>query len=319
MSSFAADIERFLTFKRGLGYRYRREEFLLRAFDRFVQTRQRARRRVVIENHLREWLARNENRKPISVAWECTVLRQFCMFRRREDPQAFVPSRNWTPQSTGSGSFLPYVLSQADVKTLLRLAASLDRPRFRARLYRTLLLILYCTGIRFGEALRLRLCDVNLDDAMLFVAESKGRARWVPFHRSLAREIERYLVARRTYVGARTRPDDRLLVGNNKARLPISTAHETLCTLFRRAGLKPDAGRVGPRPTDLRHTFAVQRLERWHRGGFDVHGRLPWLSAYMGHDDILGTERYLHATPLLIGLAARRFRRRAGFARGHRS
>jgi integrase len=241
------------------------------------------------------------------------------MHRRRETPHAFVPSRNWTPQSTASGSFLPYVLTEAELKTLLRLTASLDRPAFRARLYRTLLLVLYCTGLRFGEALRLRLCDVDLDDGILFVAQSKGRARCVPLHRSLAREIERYLLERQTYVDARARPDDRLFVGCNKARLPISTAHGTLCTLFRRAGMKPDSGRVGPRPTDLRHTFAGQRLERWYRARADIHARLPWLSAYMGHDNILGTERYLTATPRLLALAAHRMRHRVAVdSRGRR-
>jgi integrase/recombinase XerD len=37
---------------------------------------------------------------------------------------------------------------------------------------------------------------------------------------------------------------------------------------------------------------------------------LPWLSAYMGHNDILGTETYLTATPQLLHLAARRLRTR---------
>ncbi len=41
-----------------------------------------------------------------------------------------------------------------------------------------------------------------------------------------------------------------------------------------------------------------------------LHARLPWLSAYMGHDDLLGTETYLHTTPELLGLAGIRFRRR---------
>lgn len=311
-SKFAADLERFLTFKRGLGYRYRREEFFLHAFDTFVCGHTRRRRSVAIEDLLREWLARNTARKPISVAWECSVLRQFCMHRRRQTPGAFVPSRRWTPQSTASGAFLPYVLTEPNLKTLLRLTASLERPKFRARLYRTLLLVLYCTGIRFGEGLRLRLCDVDLDGALLFVAESKGRARWVPFHPSLGREIQRYLVERHSYVGLRTRPEDRLFVGCNKTRLPISTAHSTLCSLFRRADLKPDSGRAGPRPTDLRHTFAGHRLARWYRAGVDIHARLPWLSAYMGHENILGTERYLTATPQLLALAAHRMRGRAG-------
>lgn len=59
-----------------------------------------------------------------------------------------------------------------------------------------------------------------------------------------------------------------------------------------------------------RHTFAVHRLERWYRTGIDIHARLAWLSAYMGHDDILGTETYLTATPELLAVAARRLQRR---------
>src|SRR5687768_6070160 len=114
VSVFAADLDRFLAFKRGLGYRYRREEFLLHAFDRFVLARTSRRRSDTMDVLLREWLARNKVRKPISVAWECSVLRQFCLHRRRQIPGAFVPSRKWTPQSTASGAFLPYVLTEAD-------------------------------------------------------------------------------------------------------------------------------------------------------------------------------------------------------------
>lgn len=70
--------------------------------------------------------------------------------------------------------------------------------------------------------------------------------------------------------------------------------------MLRRLGFKPVHGRIGPRPYDLRHTFAVHRLVAWHRAGVDVQSRLPWLSAYLGHDDIMGTEVYLHATTELL-------------------
>ena len=43
--------------------------------------------------------------------------------------------------------------------------------------------------------------------------------------------------------------------------------------------------------------------------GVDLHSRLPWLSAYLGHVNLLGTEKYLAATPELLSLAANRFRR----------
>jgi hypothetical protein len=51
----------------------------------------------------------------------------------------------------------------------------------------------------------------------------------------------------------------------------------------------------------------VHRLTAWAVEGADVHARLPWLSAYLGHVDLLGTEVYLKATPELLALASRRF------------
>jgi integrase/recombinase XerD len=171
-----------------------------------------------------------------------------------------------------------------------------------------LLLVLYCTGIRFGEALRLRIRDVNTRSAVLFVDMFKGRARWVPFHRSLARDLDRYLAARVKFAPAG--PDARFFVGVNKTTLPVNTASGTLRGLFQLAGMKPAKGRIGPRPYDLRHAFAVHRLSQWYKQGTDLHTRLPWLSAYMGHVDIVGTETYLNATPELLGLAANRLRRR---------
>lgn len=304
-SHLAREFDDFLAFKRALGFRYHGAESLLGTFDRFVAKRPSA-RRVPIKELVSEFLARNDDRKPITVALECSALRQFCLYRRRYDPTAFVPPARWTRYPTAS-RFRPHVLSATAIRGLLRRTTKLQRP-FRAQLYRMLLLILYCTGLRFGEALRLRLGDVDLEARVLFVAETKGRSRWVPFHRSLAVELNRYLADRRAYAPAK--PDDRLFVGPDRTRLLIGTASKTVRKLFRAAGLKPVAGRVGPRPYDFRHTFAVHRLERWYRSGIDVNARLAWLSAYMGHDDVLGTETYLTATPRLLDVAARRLKHR---------
>jgi integrase len=306
VSFLAAEFDGFLAFKRALGCPYHRGELLLRAFDRFIVERYPSPSTARIEDIMRTWLARNSRRKPVSVANECGVLRQFSIYRRRGDPSAFVPGRSWAPQSTTS-DFLPYVLTKAEVLTLLRAAGGL-RPRFSAHLYRALLLVLYCTGIRFGEAVRLRIGDVDLDKGVLFIATSKGRSRWVPLHRSLARELQRYLAARPGT--GRALSSERFFVRPGARPLPTNRASDTVRALLRAAGLKPPAGRMGPRPYDLRHTFAVHRLEQWYRAGVDINARLSWLSAYMGHDDLLGTETYLTATPQLLALAARRLRRR---------
>jgi integrase len=306
-SPLSGNLQRFLQFKRSLGYRYQRAEFTLLEFDRFLQE--------YIEKHpawslgqaMLAWLASKPQRKAVSVSADAAVLRQFCLYLRRLPGRSPVDEPRW-PRLPTESSFVPYYLSEKDVRQLLELSAELDRPRFRAPLYRALLLLLYCTGLRFGEALRLRLRDVDTRAGVLFVEMFKGRARWVPFHRSLSRELDKYLTARRAFASAR--PDDRFFVGANRQQLSVSTASQTRRQLLQKAGLKPPRGRVGPRPYDFRHAFAVHRLTRWYHQGVDLHSRLPWLSAYMGHTDILGTETYLAATPELLGLAGNRFRHR---------
>ena len=98
-------------------------------------------------------------------------------------------------------------------------------------------------------------------------------------------------------------------------QLTVQAATILVRRLLRRVGLKPRSGRAGPRPYDFRHTFAVHRLTAWYHEGLDIHARLPRLSSYLGHNNLLGTEVYLTATPELMALAAERFEshfRRAG-------
>jgi len=308
-SPLAAALDEFLAFKRRRGYRYGRAEFTLRSFDRFVAGRAQMDPAWRLDEVILAWLASRPGRLAVSVAQDMAVIRQFWHYARRRHPARFRRDVRW-PKLATETVFTPHVLTVADIRALLRQAGGLDRPRFRRALYRVLLLVLYCTGLRVGEALRLRMNDVDLDRGVLFVAEFKGRARWVPFHRTLGRELRAYLVARRAFTGAEARQDDPWFVGPGGRALSTRTAWYTLSRMFRLAGLKPRAGRAGPRPYDLRHTFAVHRLTRWYREGADLHGRLPWLSAYMGHADLLGTETYLTATPELLGLAAHRLRRR---------
>jgi len=303
----AAELHGFLEFKRDLGYGYRRAEFTLREFDRFLIEYAARNRHWQLDQATLSWLASKPGRKAVSVSDDAGVLRQLFRYLRRSSALGTVvePIRPHLPTES---QFIPSFLSKQDILNLLALCSDLTRPHFRALLYRTLILVLYCTGIRFGEALRLRMRDVDTRSAVLFIDTFKGRTRWVPFHRSLSRDLDRYLVSRVQY--ASSDADARFFVGANQQRLPVKTAGETLGRLFKLAGLKPEKGRVGPRPYDLRHAFAVHRLSQWYRQGVDLHARLPWLSAYMGHVDIIGTETYLNATPELLALAGDRLRRR---------
>lgn len=312
LKSLSQQIEEFLVFKRALGYRYQRSEATLRSFERFVRGRYTPAAAIDLAATVRAWLLRSPTRRSVTLACDLGVLRQFCQYRRRYDSAGFVPPIAWAPCT--ESRYQPYVFSHDEIRALLH-AASRHRGRnCWSGMVRMLLLTAYCTGLRFGEAARLQLTDLDLERGVLSIRESKGRSRRVSFQPDLAREFRRYLPQRaRTLFAAGVAQDPgALFVGCNGRPITLKSASEVVRRLLRRIGLKSPRGRSGPRPYDLRHAFAVHRLTAWYEDGLDIHARLPWLSAYMGHLNMLGTEVYLHATPELLRLASDRFDQRLG-------
>lgn len=177
---------------------------------------------------------------------------------------------------------------------------------------RALMLVLYCTGMRLGEATRLHLTDVDLRTAVLTVQRSKGRSRILAIREDLVAELHQYLQHRTELLMASGADDPLLLfIRRDGSALPLRAASDALRLLLRDLGLKPKHGRSGARPYEFRHAFAVHRLTAWAVEGADVHAKLPLLSAYLGHQNLLGTEVYLKATPELLQLASQRFEQHA--------
>jgi site-specific recombinase XerD len=305
------DIDDFLVFKRALGYSYRRSEATLRSFQRYARSQARPGALIDLGKVIRAWLVRISGRKPVTLALDLGVVRQLCQFRRRSDPTGFVPAVSLAPET--ESHYLPHIFSEEEIHALLRAAALHQGRNFWPAMLRLLILVTYCTGLRFGEAVRLQCSDVDLRNNVLHIRESKGRSRLVPFGSDLAGEFHRFWPERMELLARRGRcGEDGVFIGRYGRPITLKGASDAVRRLLRRLGLKSARGRAGPRPYDLRHAFAVHRLTAWYREGVDIHARLPWLSAYMGHVNVLGTEVYLHATPELLQLASERFAKRVG-------
>ena len=304
----ASDAAQFLAFKRAMGMGYQRAEFVLNAFVRFVRE-QYGERPASLEQLVTQWVTRIEGRKAFTVSCEFGTVRQLCLFRRRSDPRAFVPEHAMAPVK--ESVFVPYIFSREEVLTLLDAATRHEDRSMWGAMLRTLVLVLYCTGMRLGEATRLQMDDIDLRRAVLTVQRSKGRSRILAIRDDLVAELRQYLQCREEVLAASGVYASALFVRRNGSALTLHAASEALRRLLRELGLKPPRGRLGARPYELRHAFAVHRLTAWAIEGVDVHAKLPWLSAYLGHQNVLGTEVYLKATPQLLALASQRFEQRA--------
>jgi integrase/recombinase XerD len=171
----------------GDGIPYRRGEFVLDSFVSFVAQRWGNDGEVELRDAIARWCARTAGRKAVTLGNEFGVVRQLCLFRRRHDPTSYVPEHALAPVK--ESTFLPYIFSHDDVRQILAIASS-HRGRFIwAAMLRTLILVLYCTGLRLGEAVRLRTADVDLDRGILKIQHSKGRSRVVAIRPDLVAEL----------------------------------------------------------------------------------------------------------------------------------
>lgn len=210
-------------------------------------------------------------------------------------PVGLIPSRQrWRP---------PFLFTAAEVERLVTAASTVIRWRLPAATHSTLLGLLAVTGMRVGEALKLDDGDIDWDDGVIQVRESKfGKSRIVPIDRSTIEALRAFTATRDNLVERRV---PALFVSIRGNRMIYACVQDTFRRLIDTTGIGADAPNR-PRVHDLRHGFAVNTLIGWHRDGENVDARLPALSTYLGHRDPRSTYWYLSAAPELLALAARR-------------
>jgi integrase/recombinase XerD len=236
------------------------------------------------------------------------VVRIFARHLQALDPATEVPPDDVL--SRRQGRVPPYLYSPAEVAALMRAADAL-LPVLRAATWRTLIGLLAVTGMRQGEACRLRRDDADLEADLeagtLAIADSKfGKSRLVFLHPTAVAALRAYEQARDQAFPKPEPEAATFLVNRRGGPLDGHNIQHTFATLVAAAGIQAPPGQRAPRLHDLRHTFTVATMLDWYRDGRDVQARLPLLSTWLGHVDPTSTYWYLQAVPELLTLAAGR-------------
>jgi integrase/recombinase XerD len=211
---------------------------------------------------------------------------------------------------------LPRLVSEAEMALILQAARQLPPSRtnpLRAETIELGLLLLYCCGLRRGELLRLKLSDIDRNQCLLSIVETKfHKSRLVPLDPTVVGYLEHYLQQRGRRKLPMT-PDSFLLWSGRHS--PQVYAANSLVSLWRRLCVTVkvlDAHGHPPRLHDLRHGFACNALQRWYTQGVDVQTKLPHLATYLGHVSVASTYYYLQLTPELRQSASQRFHQHFG-------
>ena len=219
--------------------------------------------------------ARHASSRPTSSNRRLTVFRRYFRWLvrqglRDDDPTVSIRSARQPPR-------FPKTLSEGQVEALL---GAPDVGSARGMRDRTMLEVLYATGLRVSELVGLRTVEVGLDEGVVRVVGKGDKERMVPIGEEARHWIERYLAAARRELLGRASADALFVTRRGG---PMS--RQMFWTLVKRYAIV--AGVNAPlSPHSLRHAFATHLLN---------HGAdLRVVQLLLGHADISTTQIYTH-------------------------
>jgi integrase/recombinase XerD len=249
----------------------------VRAFARYASAQGIEEASAVGGPLLRRYLSElhREARSASTVARKLSALRGYFRFLQGDGLIPANPSEEIDLPKLGRR--LPAVLSRAEIERMLR-AVDCARPLGLRDL--AFLELLYATGVRVSELIRLSLQDLDPRAGFLLVRGKGDKERLVPVGRRALACVARYLREERPRLN-RGR-GLRVLFLNWRGR-PLSRmgAWKLIRKYARLAGIAKPIG-----PHTFRHSFATHLLE----GGADLRA----VQEMLGHADISTTQVYTH-------------------------
>ncbi len=291
-SRLAPHMTGLIELKQALGYKYDEQIRLLKKFDQFC-LEQFPEENTVTKAMMDIWGTIKPPEHPGTLRGRVTVISHLATYIASLGMDAYIYPTSELPKEP---KYIPYIFSEEELQRLFRQIDcchySPEVPN-RHLIMPVLFRILYCCGLRLGEALHLEKTDADLAAGVLLIRDSKnGNDRYVPMSahltdrcREYAEQVHKAGSQHRYFFPA---PDGGMISGIN------------IYTNFRRflhkAGISHGGKGKGPRIYDFRHTFAVHSLKRMVLSGKDMSVYHQALKTYMGHSFFKYTAYYLQLT-----------------------
>ncbi len=164
---------------------------------------------------------------------------------------------------------IPSVLSEEEMESLIDLP---DNSKKGLR-DRTILEVLYATGIRVSELVNLKKTDVNLESGFIVTMGKRSKQRIVPLNSHSVEALKEYF--------KKVNPKGSYVFPNRKGE---KMSRQAIWKIIKKYARKISREKISPHT--IRHSFATHLIE----GGADLRS----VQILLGHEDISTTQIYTH-------------------------
>ena len=231
----------YLALRRGLGFKLKKHQRLLKEFASFLEqesTSQITSRLALL------WATQPKHIQPAEWATRLVVVRGFARYWSATDATTEIPPNGLLPYRPSRAK--PYLYSDEQIHQLLESAKNMPAAHsLQPWTYHCLLGLLAVTGLRISEALNLRSADIDWSEGVLTIRDGKFRkSRLVPLHASSLKALSDYAVRRNHMFASHDR--GYFFPSRRGTRLDEGQVRRTFYTLSRQIGIRGVLDSRGP-------------------------------------------------------------------------
>ncbi len=294
-------LSEYIKYMRSLGFKLTHEE---KALENFAQyTLERNYDGPLTNAIVLEWISTG-GRSVKTMGRKIEVIRPFSKYVAAIDENAEVVSNRFFKNVHNRPT--PYIYTEEEVVKLMDKCKNLYSPDgIRAKTVSTVIGLLWSTGMRPSEPVNLRISDVDFQNNVIHIRESKfTKERYIPIDDSVSDKLYEYKNFIGKTVGEQAPEAAFFYMTGGKPLTKRALAHAFM--LIRPCINAHPTGYPAVRLYDFRHTMACNTIRRWSELGMDVNSYLYILSTYLGHVKPQDTYWYLSATPEMLELSCSR-------------
>lgn len=294
-SNFADRIMAFLREKQAIGLVYNAGSDVLHQFDKFCLNHYPS--TIYLSQELvLNWAIQRKTESANAFRLRLQPIREFARYLIRRGEKAYVIPTMFAPKTT---RYTPYIFTNSELNALFVSTDNIpskESNRLLGISLSTMFRLIYCCGLRPKEARMLQTDDIDFENELIYIKESKGhKDRLLPVSPDVLMLCKKYDSLVHAQIGERPF----FFSDSNKQPYTKDSLKYYFRKIWNGTNLQSQRG-TRPRLYDLRHTFATNQLMQWSNKNCDINVYLSYLSTYLGHAQLSCTAYYIHLCPELL-------------------